>query len=151
MVASGWGSVGLSAEVGVRYRAFSAGVELHGDPPLGSVPVPNLGTVSFARVSGALLACAHFGWFAGCGVGDVGRFLFTERAGVLPASGLYSAVGVRAVLEFPVVPPRFFLRTAVDLRAPIHPVSYSSMNNIFFEAAGLGVGLGLGLLVELPP
>jgi hypothetical protein len=153
LVASNWGSFGLSAEVGARYRAVSAGVELHGDPPLGSVPAPspNIGTVIFARVSGALLVCGHFGYFAGCGVGDVGRFLFPNHFQTLPASALYSAVGVRAALEFPVVPPRFFLRTAVDLRAPIHPASYSWMNANLFQAAGLGVGLGLGVLLELPP
>src|SRR5262249_40795573 len=140
---------GLSTEVGARYRAFSASAEVHGDPPLGAVTYPGGAAVNFARVSGALLVCAHVGWFAGCGVGDVGQFLFPHRAPVLPPSAFYGAVGVRAGLEFPVAPPRFFVRAAVDLRAPIHPVNYMFGNTAVFQAAGPGIGLGLGFLAEL--
>jgi hypothetical protein len=151
LVASGWGSLGFSADVGVRYRAFSAGVEMHGDPPLGSAPFPDGMTLSFARLSGAVLLCAHWGWFSGCGVGDAGRFLFPNHTQKLPASTFYGAAGVRAGLEFPVGSPRLFLRAALDLRAPIHPASYTVGTTVRFQAAGPGAGLGLGMLVELPP
>jgi hypothetical protein len=151
LIATGWGSFGFSAEAGVRYRAFSAGIEAHGDPPLGSVASQSGGAVSFARVSGALLLCAHYGWFAGCGVGDVGRFIFPERGHRLPASTFYGAAGVRAGLEFPVLPPRLFVRAAVDLRAPIRPVSYTTHGASVFESAGPSLGLGLGLVAEFPP
>jgi hypothetical protein len=60
-------------------------------------------------------------------------------------------VGVRAGLEFPVAPPRLFLRAAMDLRAPIYPASYVFHGASLFQSAGPGVGLGLGLLAELPP
>jgi hypothetical protein len=151
LVAAGWGSFGLSAEAGVRYGPVSLGVEAHGDPPLGATTFPGVGAVSFARLSGALLLCGSWGWFAGCGVGDVGRVLFPDHVHALPASVFYGAVGARAGLEFPVAPPRFFLRAALDLRAPIHPASYKPDGVSIFEATGLGVGLGLGFLVELPP
>jgi hypothetical protein len=150
MVASGLGSFGLSAEAGVRYRFFSAGIEVHGDPALGSATVPYLGAVSFARLSGALLLCGHWRWFAGCGVADVGSFFFPDHVAALPASHVYGAAGVRAGLEFPVVSSRLFLRAAVDLRAPIQPPSYAYAGMTFFQAAGPGVGLGLGLLAEFP-
>jgi hypothetical protein len=151
LVATGWGSFGLSAEAGVRYRAVSLGVEAHGDPSLGSATVHEVGAVSFARLSGALLLCAHWGWFVGCGIGDAGRFLFPDHAQVLPASVFYGAVGARAGLEFPVGPPHFFLRAGLDFRAPIHPASYVRLGTSIFEASGPGVGLGLGALVELSP
>jgi hypothetical protein len=150
LVVAGFGSFGVSAEVGARYRFVSLGVEAHGDPALSSLTYPGVGSVSFARLSGALVLCAHLGWFAACGVGDVGRLFFPNHVSVLPASTLYGAAGVRAGLEFPVVPSRFFVRAAVDLRAPIHPASYSAASVNIFESAGLGVGLGLGLLVEFP-
>src|SRR4051812_45415751 len=67
LIARGTGSLGISAEIGARYRFVSLGVEAHGDPSLGSASYPN-GKVSFARISGAFLLCAHYGWFAGCGV-----------------------------------------------------------------------------------
>jgi hypothetical protein len=151
MVASGWGSFGISAEGGFRYRAFSIGIEVHGDPPTGSVPSASGGTVSFARASGAILACAHYGLFAGCGLADVGGFIFPNHIQALPASVFYGAVGVRARLEFPISPPRFYIHVGVDLRAPIHPASYLWMGNNIFEAAGLGFGLGAGATFELAP
>jgi hypothetical protein len=151
LVASGWGSLGLSVEGGARYRFVSASVEVHGDPPIGSVTFQNAGTVSFARVSGALLVCGHYSWFVGCGVGDAGRFIFPNHVQVLPASTFYGAVGARVGLEFPVAPPRFFLRVAVDMRAPIPPASYARQGAVVFETAGPGIGIGIGGLFELAP
>ena len=151
VMASGWGSLGLSAEIGARYRWISASVEAHGDPPLGPQRIASVGDVAFARLSGALLVCAHFGWFAGCGVADVGRFFFPNHIQALPASAFYGAAGVRAGLEFPVVSTRVFLRVAMDLRAPISPARFVSKRANVFAAAGPGAGLGLGVVVELPP
>jgi hypothetical protein len=150
LVATGWGSFGVSAEVGARYRFVSLGVEAHGNPPVGSVTYLDVGAVSFARLSGALLLCGHFRWFAGCGVADVGGFLFPNHISVLPASAVYAAAGARAKLEFPVVPQRLFLSAALDLRAPIHPASYPTAHGNVFESAGPGAGFGLGLLAEFP-
>jgi len=147
---AGLGSLGLSADVGVRYRAFSVGVEAHGDPPLASQSFAN-GSVSYARASGMLLLCGHFGWFAGCGVGDVGRILFPNHIATLPPSTLYGAAGVRAGFELPIAPPRIFLRTAVNLLAPIRPASYAPASLNAFRVASPSVGLGFGVVVELPP
>lgn len=152
IVASGWGSLGLTADAGVRYSNLSASVEMHGDPPLGSVAYTGVGPVSFARLSGALLLCAHWEWFVGCGVADVGRFIFPHHVNGLPASAVYAAAGARVGLDFPVLPPRLFLRTAVDLRAPLHQMTYPpNVEKTVFGTAGLGFGLGLGLVVELSP
>jgi hypothetical protein len=151
LIVTGAGSFGFSAEAGVRYRAFSAGIEAHGDPPLGSVTYPKVGPVSFARVSGALLLCAHVGWFAGCGVGDVGRFVFPDHSHKFPASTFYGAAGVRTGLQVPVAPPRLFVTAALDLRAPIHPARYAFGGVTLFEAAGPSFGLGFGLLAEFGP
>jgi hypothetical protein len=98
-----------------------------------------------------LLLCAHWGWFTGCGVGDAGRIWFPNHIQALPASILYGAAGVRVGLEFPVAPPRLFLRSALDLLAPIHPAKLSLGGAPIFEAAGPSVGLGLGVVVELAP
>jgi hypothetical protein len=124
---------------------------VHVDPPIGSLTYPGVGAVTFARVSAALLACVHFGWFVGCGVADVGRVIFPDHVHVLPPSVFYGAAGVRAGMEFPVAPPRLYVRTMLDLRAPIDPTTYTAASVNIFAPAGLGVGLGLGLLVELSP
>jgi hypothetical protein len=70
LIASGWGSVGFAAEAGARYGVVSLDAEVHGDPSTGSQSIENgqaniVGTVSFARLSGALSLCGHVGWFAG--------------------------------------------------------------------------------------
>ncbi len=150
LIALGVGSLGFSVEAGARYRAFSVGFEAHGDPPIGSVTYPSGVAVTFGRVSGALLACGHYGWFAGCMVGDVGRFFFPSHVPALPASAPYRAAGVRVGLEFPVSPPRLFLRTTLDVRAPIAATNLTLEHLPAFEVAGPSVGLGLGVLVELP-
>jgi hypothetical protein len=149
LIVKGSGSVGVSAEFGVRYHAVSTGIELHGDPPLGSSSYAN-GNVIFTRVSGSLLVCGHYGWFAGCGVGEVGRTFFPSHIAVLPPSTLYGAAGARVRLEFPVAPPWLFLTTALDVRAPIPPASFTYEGHSIFQVAGPSIGLGIGLLVELP-
>jgi hypothetical protein len=150
LIADGWGSLGFTVDAGVRYRAVSFSVEAHGDPPLGSDVYQSVGAVSFARLSGALLLCGHWGWFTGCGVGDAGRFIFPDHVTALPASVFYGTAGVRANLELPIAPPWAFLRVGLDLRAPIHPASYRPQGTTIFEVAGPSVGLGLGLVTELP-
>jgi hypothetical protein len=151
VVASGWGSLGLSLDGGVRYRGFSFSVEGHGDPPLGSLTRPAVGTVTFTRLSGLALLCGHVGWFVGCGVADLGRIWFPHHVATLPASFLYGGAGVRVGLDFPVAPPRLFLRSAVHLLAPIQARSFTTPRGSLFDVAGLSAGLGLGLVLELPP
>jgi hypothetical protein len=151
LIASDFGSVRVSGELGVRYRAVSVGVEVHGDPPLGSLSYPSVGVVSFARLSGAFLLCGHWALFVGCGVGDAGKLLFPNHVQALPASVFFGAAGVRAGLEFPVGAPRFFLRVAGDVLAPIHAASYSTARGNIFQVAGTSLGLGLSFVAELAP
>jgi hypothetical protein len=150
LIASGWGSFRFSGELGARYRWASIGTEVHGDPSLGTLTYPE-GSVRFARISGALLLCAHFGWFVGCGVSDTGKLLFPNHVQALPASAFYGAAGGRAGLEFPLIAPRLFLRTALDLLAPIRPASYTAAHSTLFQVAGPGVVLGFNLVLELSP
>jgi hypothetical protein len=151
-VAAGWGSLALAGEVGVRYRAVSLGLEVHGDPSISSQFVPNEGTVRFSRISGGLLLCGHHGIFAACGVYDEGRILFPNHIAQLPASTLYAAAGARAALEFPIAPPYLFLGALVDMRAAIRPTplmsNMSSATTIFAPAAP-GFTFGAGLRFEL--
>ena len=105
VIASGWANVGLAAEVGFRYRSFSLGVEVHGNPPTGTYLTPHR-FVTFGRVTGAVLACYHLGLFVGCAVGDAGGILFPHHVQALPAATFYSDVGVHLELESPSCPPR---------------------------------------------
>src|SRR6185437_590577 len=58
------GSLGLTLDVGVRFRWFSVAVEARWNPAIGATLLPmHNGSMSFARGTGALLPCAHFGYF----------------------------------------------------------------------------------------
>jgi hypothetical protein len=149
VVASSWGSIGLTAEVGFRYRSFSLGVEVHGDPPMGSYLTP-VGSVTFDRVTGALLACYHIAWFAGCAVGDAGGILFPNHVSALPAATFYGDVGVRVGLEFPIARPRVFLKVAANVTAPINPRQFFFRQAPVFQVAGPSAGLLFGPVLELP-
>jgi hypothetical protein len=154
-VASGWGSVGLSGEIGARYNAVSFGVEVHGNPSIGMKSF-DAGSVGFSRVTGAVLLCWSEGWFSVCGIEEAGRFMFSPRFSWMPASALYSAVGGRVALNVPVAfsaiePARMFVHVGVDALVPIHPASYVKNTVTAFEAAGPAAGLAFGLLFEMPP
>jgi hypothetical protein len=151
LIATGWGSLGFAASLGTRYRALSLDVEAHGNPSLGAQNVTAADAVGFSRVVGAAVLCGSWGWFTGCGIGEAGRLAFSPRLAFMPDTALYAAAGVRAGFDFPVLPPRLFLHTAVDVLAPINPASYVSSKSTVFQAAGPAVGLGLGLLFELSP
>ena len=149
-IASGWGSWGFSGGVGARYHAVSLDAEVHGDPTSASNAVDNVGNVRFARISGALLLCGHFGWFEGCGVSDTGRFIFPDPVPPLPATTFYGSLGVRMGFNLPVDPPRVFIHAAVDLRAPVNTTSFAAKGMEVFSPAGFSGGLGFGLTYELP-
>jgi hypothetical protein len=150
-VASPGGSIGITAQGGYRYRSFSVGLEVHGDPSMGSQQGP-YGSVTFSRLTGAILACYHIQWFAGCAVGDAGAILFPHHVQALPAATFYSDVGVQVALEFPlpIVPPRLFLHVGANVMVPINPSQFFFMTAPIFQVTGPSVGVGFGLILELP-
>jgi hypothetical protein len=147
LIVAGAVSFGFSAGFGVRYRFVSFGFEAHGDPPLGT-KVLNPSALSFARLSGALRLCAHASWFAACATADAGRFLFPEHPQEMPASAFSGAAGALVGLEIPLAPPRLFLTSFLEVRAPIRPVSYELWGTTVFASSTPGVGVGLGALFE---
>jgi hypothetical protein len=150
-VASGWGSIGITAQGGYRYRSFSVGLEVHDDPSIESHHSPD-GNVTFNRLTGAILACYHIQWFAGCAVGDAGAILFPHHVQALPAATFYSDVGVQVALEFPlpIVPPWLFLHVGANVMAPINPSQFFAMTTPIFQVAGPSVGVSFGPVLELP-
>jgi hypothetical protein len=136
------GSVGFTLDGSVRYKWASVGVEVRGDPAIGTTPVPDFGTVRFARVTGALLTCGHVDPLVACIKGQVGAMLFPGSTPSEPAQ-LYAAVGVRLGLEFPIAPSRFILRVDSELLPTIDPASITPFRLTAFQVAGLNAGLGL--------
>ena len=113
----------LSADVGVGWEHFSINLE-------GRADVPAAGDVDMgvrlrtSVLSGSLVPCGHYRWFVGCGLLSLG-VLRAEGVNVLhPAedSTFYAAAGVRAGLEWPVV-PAFALRVSGDVLVNLHPAA----------------------------
>jgi hypothetical protein len=125
------GAVGVGAaptaaftvDLGAGWRLWSIAVE-------GRADVPTTGSVSMgvsARTSvlaASLVPCGHYGWFVGCGLVSAG-VLRAEGVNVLHAAqdeGVYFAAGVRAGIEWPIV-PAFALRASADVLVNLHPLA----------------------------
>ncbi len=113
----------ITADIGSGWRLFSIAVE-------GRADVPATGSVSMgvsARTSvlaASLVPCGHYRLFAGCALVSVG-VLHAEGVNVLhPAqdAGVYAAAGVRAGIEWPIV-PAFALRASADVLVNLHPLA----------------------------
>jgi hypothetical protein len=142
------GSVGFTVDASLRHMWGSVQVELRADPPMGSTPVPSYGTVRFARVTGALLACGHLDPLRACLKGQVGGVLFPGTFPAQPAQ-LYAAAGVQLGLEFPIAPSRFILRVDGELLPTIAPASFGMGSMTAFQVAGWNGGIGLTALFSL--
>jgi len=141
-------AVGVTVDLGLRYKWFGGAIEGRGDPPLGVTPLAGGGSVNFARATGALLLCMYYEWFVGCAKGEAGRLLLLGSAHTYTYG--YGAAGVRLGLDFPVVPRRFFLRLAGEVLGPIDPTSIvTSPKTSAIQVAGTNLGLGLGVLFTL--
>jgi hypothetical protein len=113
----------ISADLGAGWPFFSIAVEGRADvPTTGGV---SMGVSAWTSVLAAsLVPCGHYRWFVGCAVLSAG-VLQAKGADVLqPAqdSGIYAAAGVRAGLEWPVV-PAFALRLSADALVNLHPLA----------------------------
>ena len=114
----------LSADLGLGWQPFSVAVEGRADvPATGDVGMGVQGRTSVLAAS--LVPCGHYGWFVGCGVVSVGVLRTNGVNVVHPAredSGIYVAAGVRAGLEWPVI-PALALRLSGDLLLNAHPLA----------------------------
>jgi hypothetical protein len=151
-ISSDRGSLGLTLDAGVRYYWGSVGIELRGDPAIGSTAyVGNLmhsSSVRFARVTGALLVCGHIDPLVACLKTEAGAMLFPGSVPSEPAQP-YAAAGVRLGLEFAVKPSRLILRVNAEVLPTIDPASLANHNGTVFQVAGWNAGLGLGGLFSL--
>ena len=135
------GSLGLTLDASVRRGWFSIMAEGRGNPPLGTTLIPTGAGVRFARVTGALLLCGHVDPLVACLKAQAGAVLFP---GTMPpvAAQLYTAVGVRVGLEFP-VKPWFLVRLDGEVLPTIAPASAFIYNQSVLQVAGWNAGLGL--------
>jgi hypothetical protein len=120
----------LSADLGLGWQFFSIAVEGRADLP--ATGDGSMGSrLRTAVLAASLVPCGHYGWFFGCGVASAGvlradGFNLLQAGQVVlgrPAadSGIYVAAGIRAGLEWPIV-PAFALVLSGDLLLNAHPL-----------------------------
>jgi len=148
---------GLTADVGFRFAWFSVAGEVRWDPPAGATVMEGV-DVSTALVTGALVPSGHYKWFAGCLVGEVGRFSDSLAApgGTKPdqRTALYGRAGARLAVEIPIVPDRLFVRLSANLLGvPFAPhlwhTDFDGKHPLLeWESPAVTGGLGVGLLAS---
>lgn len=145
------GSLGVTAQVELRYRAFALGLEGRVDPRLGSVPGPMGGGVGATLLLGIIAPCARarmFGFCALLGMGalqGIGIDVTTSRQ----ATTFYAAAGARIAAE---VPLRRFLSLDLHLDG-LTPLTYTSLSldaGEVWSTPPLSGALGANLQVLFP-
>ncbi len=140
-------AVGAHADVELRYRFLSLGLEARGDlPASGSVSAG--GRVTTSLVLGSIVPCVHapapLFW---CGVVSVGEFHEAGSGLASPrsAGAAFAAVGPRAGIELPIARPIFFFAHADALATLTRHVVQVDGQDAFVIAPVTGsLGLGAG-------
>ncbi len=143
----------VTGDIGFQVSWFSLAAEVRWDPPAGTTMADGI-EVSTTLVLGALVPCAHYQWFAGCLVGELGRYQASATAtGVTPdeQTTLYGLAGARVKFEIPVVADRLFVSLAANLLgAPMRPsvrlIYPGTEPQTEWESAAVTAGFGAGLV-----
>jgi len=156
--AFGLGSIGtapgpaVGAAVAARGRRGALSVALEGrfDSPSSS-GLASGGRVQSMLVAGLLAPCWHFGAFALCGVGLVGRLQAASRG--LNASGsdagAYAAAGARVGAEQP-ISGHLSLDLRLDLLATLTRLRVLRNQQPVWSAPWASASIGLGVMAEIP-
>jgi hypothetical protein len=113
----------LSADIGAGWEHFSINLEGRADVPVSGV-VDGGVRLRTSIFAGSIVPCGHYKWFVGCGLVTVGAFR-AEGVGLgasMQGADVYFAAGLRAGLEWPIV-PAFALRLSGDMLVNLHPIA----------------------------
>lgn len=140
-------SLGAQADVDVRWRHVSLGVEGRADLPAGA-STDTGGRIRTRVTAGALVACVRqpSPLFA-CGVGMLGSFSESGSGLAAPrsTSALYAATGLRLGLELPLRGPLFFVAHADGLVTLFrHTVEIDQRGVYTLPLLASTVGMGAG-------
>lgn len=96
-------SVGFAAQLGIRWQAFSVGLEGRANLPTSKRTQP-VGVVSVSRVMATVAPCLHRGLLLVCGVGSLGALSGSGADVAHPRDDVtpFAAVGLRGGVEIPI-------------------------------------------------
>jgi len=141
---------GFTAQLGLRYGAFSAAIEGRADVPA-ATSAPGGGTVSGALYAGSFVPCFHARVFAACGLVTAGGLrgagsgVADARTDVTP----FAALGLRAGVEIPLV-WRVALDVHGDFTAALTPTTLRLDGRDVWTTPRAAGALGAGVLVHFP-
>lgn len=113
----------FALDVGAGWEHFSLNLEGRADLPASGMVDEGV-RLRTSVLAGSLVPCGHYKWFVGCGIVTVG-VLRDEGVNLdVPArdAAAYFAAGIRAGVEFPVV-PAFAFRVSGDVLLNLHPIA----------------------------
>ncbi len=113
----------FTAGIGAGWERFSINLEGRADVPATAMVDAGV-RLRTSILAGSLVPCGHYKWFVGCGLVTVG-VLRDEGVNLdVPArdSAAYFAAGLRAALEWPIV-PAFALSLSADVLVNLHPIA----------------------------
>ncbi|MEO7329028.1 MAG: hypothetical protein ABI193_10645 [Minicystis sp.] len=146
-------AVGLSGEVGVRWRMVSLSGELRWDPPA-DVDVGGGARLSTWRLVGAVVPCGHWSrevWgLFGCGVVQAGKIWGTSEGVPGPATigEPYVAMGGRFGVEVRLAPitPHLGLRLSGDVLGNVQGVGFAIGDRARWQQTRVAGDVGLGVI-----
>jgi hypothetical protein len=139
-------NLGVTAQLGARWRALSLGLEGRADFPVSSAAVEGGGDVSASLLVGSIVPCFHHGIVAGCLLGTFGGMRATGElvANPLRETKFYAATGGRIALEFPIT-DTFALRTHADVVATLTQITLRLNDRDVWTTPPVSAGLGVAL------
>lgn len=145
------GSLGVTAQAELRYRAFSLGIEGRVDPRIGSASASTGGGVAATLILGVLAPCARWRWFGFCALLELGvlQGVGVDVATPFQASTLYAAAGVRLAGEIP-LHKVLALELHLDGLTPLTYTSLSLNGAEVWSTPPLSGALGANLQVLFP-
>jgi hypothetical protein len=140
-------AVGFSAAGGIRWRAYS--LELEATATIPSAVTDANGVRARAGVfTGAIVPCAHVGWFAACGIVMVGAMRGEiENATPNSIATPFAAVGARAALNLRIAGPFRFYAHA-DVLAALTPTELRLDGATIWSSFPVSGTLGAGVAVH---
>lgn len=140
-------NLGITAQVGVRWRAVSIGLEGRADFPVSQQAVDG-GRVSASLLAATVVPCAHYGVLLGCLLGTFGALRAEGESVTTPLreTKLYAAIGGRVGVEIP-VGSIFAIGVHGDLFAPLTQITLRLNDRDVWTTPVVAGGLGAALAV----
>ena len=141
-------NLGLAVALEARWHSFSVSLGGRADLPAGTSVEG--GSLSTALLVGELVPCWRLDWLGLCLVSQLGAETAQPQniPGGFQSTGLYAALGPRAVADYPLA-SWLSLRLALELLAPLVRSNVIAQGVTVFTSPPVSADLSAGVVVRL--